>query len=78
MKAQGALTKGEGNMFGLKRKARKAQAQVDAAQPKVVEVWYRSNPTHPWKFMNRFERMTDAQAAARHMTLAEVDIRPYY
>lgn len=78
MKAQGALTKGEGDMFTLKRKARKAQAQVDAVMPQYVEVWWRSHVTHPWQFLGRYDRLSEAQAAARCMTIAQVDIREIY
>ena len=78
MRAQGALRIGEGTMFGLKRKARKAQAQVDAVMPQYVEVWWRGHVTHPWQFLGRYDRLSEAQAAARHMTIAQVDIRETY
>lgn len=66
-------------MFFRRNRKGKGQTKAEAAPtPKAVEVWWRGHTTHPWQFMSRFERMSDAQAAARHMTTAQVDIRPIY
>jgi phage terminase large subunit-like protein len=62
---------------GRKGKGTAAAAEVTAAQATRFEVWYQTQPTHPWYFCTVTDTRRAAEHAAATFTTARTDIREY-
>lgn len=65
-------------MFGRKGKGKAAAAaEGTAAKPTRFEVWYQTQPTHPWYFCTATDTRYAAERAAAAFTQARTVIHEY-